>query len=543
MVDSNNVFAFKNVSLLDFASPETRASVESALHSVRTSVVGNTYSPIIGGVEMSSTDTFVRCNPASFKEVIGTISMAGIKDANRAVTIAESTQPEWARRDQSERSDVLRKAAGLLEGKRFFFLALMILETGKNREDADGEIAEAIDFLRYYAAVASWLPEHENSVLVDVLGEQNSLFYRPLGIGVSIQPWNFPLAISIGPAVAALVMGNAVLYKPARESSIIGYFMTKLLHEAGVPSGVLQCLPGSGSVIGNHLVSHPRVRFVAFTGSQEVGQSIEDAVHLFNKETIHALAPEQRHKKSIATLETGGKGAIYVDADADLDEAILGVTESAFVFQGQKCSACSRLFVHTDVYDEVVARLTNRIMSLSIGSPERGGFQMGPVIGAEAHERLMGCIATAAQEGEILARGEISPNIADKGFFVPPVLVGELPHDSQTAQSELFGPILSIFRVENLDEAITLVNSTQYGLTAGIFSRNEDHLLRFAQEVDAGNIYTNKKITGAVVARQPFGGMKMSGNGTKAGDWAYLLRFVHRISISRNEARRGHAIN
>ena len=540
---NENVFGFTNAPLINFAAPETSPALKSAFAKVRREVVGRTFYPIIGGEQKRPERFFTRTNPSATHETIGTIGITEPEDANRAIVIAGEAQKAWANRSQEERAHILMHAADLLQEDQFFFLALMALEVGKPTSDGVGEIQEAIDFLRYYAKASLWFPEMDASTLVQPPGERNEMHYRPLGVGVSIQPWNFPVAISIGPAAAALVMGNAVLYKPAEESSVVGYYVTKLFHRAGVPPEVLHYLPGEGEVVGNHLVRHSKVRFISFTGSGAVGQTIKDEVHLFNRETIYTLPTTEQYPKRIATLETGGKGAVYVDADADPDEVVAGSLHAAFSNQGQKCSADTRLIIHTDVFDTIVSRLAHAIESVTIGPPEDGNVNMGPVISREAYDRLDECITQAAKDGTTLARGKIPRTFqGTEGLFVRPMLVGNPSPDSKTAQNELFGPILAVFRVNGIDEAIELTNSTSYGLTSGIYSRNGDHIDQFVGGVDVGNIYVNKTITGAKTGQNPFGGIKMSGNGSKTGHWLYLLSFVNLVAVSINTARRGHVI-
>lgn len=521
-------FLFKNEPLLNFENGEVRSLLERELMRVR-SALGRTYYPIINGKKVTSGDVFVRENPSKKDEVLGKIVMTNTTHADMAVASATIGQRSWRDVSIKDRAEILLNAARLMREKRYFFIALMMLEVGKDRQEADGEFAEAVDFLEYYAERAPWIIEIAQDSILNPRGEENTLIAIPKGVGVSIQPWNFPLAISMGPMVAALVTGNAVIYKPSRESSIIGFHLTQVLHEAGIPKGVLHYLPGSGRTVGEHLIKHKDVQFIAFTGSLEVGMAIKQEV--------------ASRKTAIAAMELGGKGVMYIDSDADLNKAVIAVTDSAFGFQGQKCSACSRLLVHEDIYDKFISRLINRIVSLDIDSPENDSVQMGPVVSSGAFAQIQEYIEIAEEEGTILVQGKIPSNIEGRGYFIPPTLVGEISHDSRIAQEEIFGPVLAVFRVKDLDEAIELANGTQYGLTAGIFSRNDAHKKQFVREVEAGNIYINQKITGAIVGRQPFAGLKMSGDGTKAGGPFYLLQFVDWKSVSEDTTCFGYALN
>lgn len=537
---------FHSEPLTDWSKKEERERLSEAIKGLRRKL-GGTYSPLIAGgsVMVQGEKVIKSVNPSSPDEVIGYVYPAGRKEADKAINSILHTESAkiWAGADVAERAMCLRRAAQLFRDKRFFFIALGMLEVGKTAPEMDAEVAEGIDFLEYYAAYAPFLRELNQETLISLPGERNTGIYEPLGIGVSIQPWNFPFAISIGPAAAALVMGNSIIYKPAEQSSVMGCYISRIFYRAGIPKEVFHYLPGYGEDVGNYLVNHPEMRFISFTGSRAVADIIEDAVHRFNHETIYTLPPQSRFRKQIATMEAGGKNAIIVDSDADPDEAVIAVSDSAFGYAGQKCSACSRVIVIDDerksngLYDILIRRLRERVETMPVGSPENPSNQFGPLISKEAYNRALDYIRIAEEEGVIVARGK-APQGLD-GYFVPPVLVCQLSRDSKTAQEEIFGPVLAVFRVSTFDEALELANNTEFGLTGGIISRNPEHIARYTREMRAGNIYINRKSTGAMPARQPFGGIRQSGNGTKAGGWDYLLRFVQPKNVAENTTRRG----
>ncbi|MBI2462828.1 MAG: aldehyde dehydrogenase family protein [Candidatus Spechtbacteria bacterium] len=537
---SKHPFGFVNEPMLDFSQLETRLAIDESLREVH-DLYGKIYPLILGTEEMTTRELFLRPNPSFLNERVGYVCMGGKEDVDRAIRLAHRGQPLWGAKTMRERGDILLRAAELMRQKRMFFIALMMIEVGKGRGDADGEVAEAIEFLDYYGRCAPWLQHIAQSTVVQVAGEENTWEYLPLGVGASIQPWNFPLSLSVGPTAAALVMGNAVIYKPASHSAITGYYMVKLLREAGVPPDALHYLPCPGSTVGNYLISHFGIDFVAFTGSEEVGNDMEYAFALCNNNT-RALPPHQQHKKKVAVIEMGGKGFIIVDSDADIDEAVVGVSNSAFSFQGQKCSACTRVIVIDDVYDEFVRRLSERVASITIGSPENAKNMMGPMVSREHYDNVRKYMELAEREGTVLARGTVSEELKNQGYFLPPMLVGNVHKDARIAQEEIFGPVLAVFRAKTFAEAIDLANYTKYGLTGGVYSRDPQHLALARQALQVGNLYINRKITGAVVGCQPFGGMKMSGNGTKAGGWDYLLNFATRKAICENTVRRGVAV-
>ncbi len=404
----------------------------------------------------------------------------------------------------------------------------MVYECGKPWAEADGDVAEAIDFCMYYAQQMRLLAA---PVQCDYPGEENSYFYQPRGVAVIISPWNFPLAILTGMTVAALVAGNTVIMKPAEQSSVIAVKLFEMIRDAGVPDGVVTYLPGTGEEIGPVLVNSPDVDLIAFTGSREVGLSI-------NEQAAHT-PPSQNHVKKVIA-EMGGKNAIIVDDDADLDEAVQGVVGSAFGFSGQKCSACSRVIVLEPAYDSFLERLAGATESLKVGPAEDPGTTVGPVIDEEAQRRIEDYIAIGKDECRTIVSMDVG-DLAGEGYYVGPHVFADVEPDNRLAQHEIFGPVVAVLKAEDLDEAFRIANSTDYALTGGMYSRSPKNLQRVRAEMRVGNLYLNRSITGALVQRHPFGGYKMSGIGSKAGGHDYLLQFLLPIAVSENTLRRGFA--
>lgn len=527
-----NAFHFTNEPPLDFAEQRHNETIETNCAYVEQSVLGRAFGALIAGNLVYSSQWFERENPSCVNQRVGRITACGPRQAEAAVRSARNAQPEWAAKSVRQRAEILLNAANILRQRRYFFIALMMYEVGKPRAEADAEVCEAIDFLECYARAAVWIAEDlDPATFVRFPGEENTRSFEPLGVGVSIQPWNFPLAISAGPAAAALVTGNAVLYKPAEQSSVIGYYLSCLFHEAGVPPEVFHFLPGYGEKVGEYLVRHPDTDFVVFTGSAEVGKEIEFAVAQHNYE-------QNGKKKSVAAVETGGKNALIVDASADLDAAVVDTSNSAFGFAGQKCSALSRVIVHEAVYEEFVERLASRVRDIPVGPPQEAKHLLGPVIDRDAYDNVLAYQHLAHHEGTVKER---APWTHPEGHFVPPALITDVSPRGRLAQEEIFGPVLVALKARSFEEALEVANDTQYGLTGGIHSRNPRNIERAKREVVCGNFYVNRKITGSVVEQQPFGGVKLSGNGQQAGAWDYLLNFVNRKTISENIVRRGYA--
>ncbi|HEX6121971.1 MAG TPA: L-glutamate gamma-semialdehyde dehydrogenase [Ktedonobacterales bacterium] len=508
---------FGNEALTDFSRPENIERQEAALRQVE-SELGQTFPLIIGGERRFTEDTFTSLNPANPEQVIAVFSKAGVAEANAAVEAAWKRFQTWQYTSAAERAGYLFRAAELLRERRFYFNALQIYEVGKSWVEADGDTAEAIDFLDFYAREALRLAEEQP--ITPIPGERNELRYIPLGVGVAIPPWNFPCAIMAGLTTSALVAGNTVILKPASTAATIAGRFVDLLEDAGVPPGVVSFLPGPGGVVGDALVQHPLTRFISFTGSREVGLRIN--------ELASTLAPGQIWIKR-AILEMGGKDGIIVDETADLDAAAAAIVTSAFGFQGQKCSACSRAIVVDAVYDEVMRKVVERAQQVTVGPTEDQSHVMGPVVDASAFSKVQDYIQIGKGEGKLLLGGEA---LDESGYFIAPTIFGEVAPDARLAQEEVFGPVLAAIRVRDFDEALSVANNTQYGLTGSLFSGDRGRVERALREFHVGNLYINRKCTGALVGGQPFGGFNMSGTDSKAGGRDYLLLFTQAKAIS-----------
>lgn len=514
---------FSNESMADFSIDEARKGFRSALKEVG-GRMGESYPAVIGGKEYRQGERIVSVDPARPREVVGTACGITRELADHAVRIAREAQKEWSRRSLGDRAAVLFRAASAARRRRGELAAWQVREVGKSWLEADADVAEAIDYLEYYGREMIRLGKATR--LGDCPGEENLYLYRPRGVGLVIAPWNFPLAISVGMASAALVTGNAVLYKPSSLSPVNGWLAFSLLREGGAPDGALNFIPGKGDAVGDRLVGHPEVDFILFTGSRAVGLRIV--------ETSGRTGPGQKSVKR-AVVEMGGKNAILIDADADLDQAVPAVMSSGFGYQGQKCSACSRAIVHADCYDRFLARLCEAVNGLTVGSPEDPANGIGPVIDAAARERIRAAIELGRREGKVAA--EIP--VPGEGYYVSPTVLTDLPPDSKILREEIFGPVLAVIRAGDIEEGVTLANSSDYALTGGLFSRSPETIRRVRETFGVGNLYINRGITGAVVGRQPFGGFRMSGVGSKAGGPDYLLQFMEPRVITENTMRRG----
>ena len=520
---------FRNEPLADFSKEESRQTMLDALAAVRRQL-GQTYPLVIHGKKIATDESINSINPSHLQEIVGKCSKATKEHAEHAIQIAHAEFKTWRIVDSSERADYLVKAAAIARRRRFELAAWQVFECAKNWREADADVCEAIDFLDYYAAEMRRLAKPTSRNLP---GEDNAFFYEPRGVTVVIAPWNFPLAILTGMTAAALVTGNTAIMKPAEQSSVIAAKLMEIFEEAGLPAGVVSYLPGIGEEIGPTLAEHPDVALVAFTGSRGVGM-------LLNRQTA-VLAPGQTHiKKLIAEL--GGKNAIIIDDDADLDEAVNGTVASAFGYQGQKCSACSRVIVMESLYDIFLERLVEATKSLKIGPAEDPSCKVGPVIDDEARQRILGYIEKGKKEARLAFAGDLGL-LAAQGTYVAPHIFAEVAPTAVIAQEEIFGPVLAVMKATSLDEALAIANGTPYALTGGIYSRSPENIRRVKREFRVGNLYVNRKITGALVSRQPFGGFKLSGVGSKAGGPDYLLQFVVPRVITENTMRRGFAPN
>jgi RHH-type proline utilization regulon transcriptional repressor/proline dehydrogenase/delta 1-pyrroline-5-carboxylate dehydrogenase len=518
---------FHNEPHTDFSRAEHRDAMQRAIKDVA-GQYGNDYPVVINGKSINTRSHLSVRNPSHKSQVIGSVSAANTDLAAQAVESARHAGLQWRKISTGHRAEYLELMAAEMRNRRFELAAWMVHECGKPWKDADADVAEAIDFCMYYS-----LAMRELSTVLECHypGEENSTLYRPRGVAVVIAPWNFPLAILTGMTAAALVTGNSVILKPAEQSSIIASKLMQLGKDAGLPTGLLNYLPGVGEEIGPALVSHPDVDLIAFTGSRSVGLEI-------NRLAAVPVDGQYGVKKVIA--EMGGKNAIIIDNDADLDDAVQGVVSSAFGYAGQKCSACSRVIVLGEVYETFLERLKAACESLVVGPAEEPGVDFGPVIDEAAESRIQDYIAIGKEEGLPVVTGDVG-KLAREGYYIGPHVFADIEPDSRLAQHEIFGPVLSVMKVRTLDQALQIANGTPYALTGGIYSRSPKNLQRARDEFQVGNLYLNRTITGALVQRHPFGGFKMSGIGTKAGGPDYLLQFLLPTTISENTMRRGFA--
>ena len=518
--------AFRNEPVRRFVAAEERTAFRDALMAVR-SELGRHYAPVINNEALAGSGQITSINPARPDEVIGTVASAGREQADRALAAAHAAYPDWHALPAEQRAGLLRNIAALLVEQRDRFAAWQVLEAGKHWCEADADVCEAVDFLNYYALQAERLAAGE---VTELGGEHNAVTYRPRGIGLVITPWNFPLAILTGMLSATIVTGNTAILKPSSLTPVIAARFMELVVQAGVPPGVVNFLPGPGRDTGAYLAAHPEVAIIAFTGSREVGtQLIQSSAQIL---------PGQRYiKRMIAEL--GGKNAIIIDDDADLDAAIPGVLQSAFGFQGQKCSAASRVIVVGNIYTACIKRLREATASLTIGDPQQPGNLLGPVIDADAQQRIAAVIAKGRATARLLT--PVRDDLPGAGYYMTPAVFTDVAPDDPLAQEEIFGPVLAVLRADTFEQALALANNTHYALTGGVYSRRPVHLERAREAFQAGNLYLNRKITGALVARQPFGGFRLSGMGSKAGGPDYLKQFTDAVCITENTLRRGFA--
>lgn len=517
---------FRNTPPAEFHKPAVREEMQRALARVRASFPLR-QPLLLGGQRASGREENEVRYPADPSLLLGRVARASAEDADRAVASARGAFGEWGRRPVRERAEVLRRAASIVERRRFDLAALMVYESGKPWAEADGDVVEACDYLRYYAAEAERLQEPQG--MGRVLGEDNLYVREPRGVAAVIAPWNFPLAIITGMTAAALATGNSAILKPAEQAPLIAGRLVEILREAGCPPEAVQYLPGRGEEAGRALVEHPGVDVIAFTGSKDVGLSI-----------VQAAAPVRPGQRSVKRViaEMGGKNAVIVDEDADLDQAVAGVVTSAFGYAGQKCSACSRLIVVGSAYEETAGRLAAAVESLIVGPPHEPSTFVPPLIEAEAQARVLRYVEEGRRTARLLVQGR---RPAGEGYYVAPaVFVDVQPHDA-LARDEIFGPVLTVFRAPDMDAALALALDSEYALTGGLYSRNPRNIERVRREFRVGNLYVNRKTTGAIVGRQPFGGLGLSGVGDKAGGPDYLLQFLEPRVISENTTRRGFA--
>jgi 1-pyrroline-5-carboxylate dehydrogenase len=509
---------FSNEAIKNFTDPADAAAMRAALASVKARF-GESYPLVIDGVKIETEKKIRSLNPANPDEVVGVISSASKAQALQAIDAAARAFETWKRVPMPERAQYLFKAAELLRRRRFEYDALLTYEVGKSWPEADGDTAEAIDFIEYYAREA--LRYSQPQPVVPIEGERNELVYIPLGVGAVIPPWNFAGAIMVGMTVASIVTGNTVILKPSSDSAVIAAWFVDLLAEAGVPNGVVNFVPGSGSEIGDLIVSHPQIRYISFTGSKEVGLHIN--------ELAAKTAPGQKWIKRVVA-EMGGKDSIVVAADADLDAAVEGVAVSAFGFSGQKCSACSRAIVDASIYDAFLDKLRQRVAKIVVGDPADQSTSMGPVVNQAALDSISGYIEKGKQEGRLVHGGK---RVGEKGYFLEPTVIADVAPDATIAQEEIFGPVLAVIKAKDFDEALEIANNTEFGLTGSLYTTDEKKIERAREEFFVGNLYFNRKSTGAFVGVHPFGGFNMSGTDSKAGGRDYLLLFLQAKTISR----------
>ncbi len=514
----NDLASFKNEPYIDFTNPQNAAKMKAALALVK-SELGKEYPLHIAGERRTSTDKLISLNPSRPSEVVGIHHKGSEQDARQAVELAYAYFPTWASVPMRDRAAKAAKVAEIIRNRKYEFDAWLVIEAGKTWNEAEADVAEAIDFCEYYARQAMRLAEPDP--LVQLPGEHDEMLYLPLGVGIVIPPWNFPLAILLGMTIAALVTGNTVVIKPSSDTPTIAAKFAEVLLEAGFPPQSFSLLVGSGGAIGDVLVSHPKTRFISFTGSRDVGLHINE---------LAAKTPKGQVWIKRVVAEMGGKDAIVVDADADLDQAATGVVASAFGFQGQKCSACSRAIVLEAVYDQLLERIdASMTEALTIGPSDDFAYYMGPVINAKAKDSILKYIEVGKTEGRLVTGGVTAPG---EGYIIRPTVIADIDAKARLFQEEIFGPVLAVTKARDFDHALELANDSEYGLTGAVYSNNRAHVEKARRQFFVGNLYINRKCTGAMVGAHPFGGFNMSGTDSKAGGPDYLLQFVQAKSIA-----------
>ena len=508
---------FSNEPVADFSQPVHRQKMERALADVR-SQLGREYELLVSGRRVTTSDKLRSLNPSRPSEVIGIHNKADAGLANEAVESAYAFFPEWSATKPEARVEMLLRAAAAIRNRKYEFDAWLVYEAGKTWPEADADVSEAIDFCEYYARQMLRLARPEP--LLQLSGERDEMVYLPLGAGLIIPPWNFPLAIMVGMTTAALVSGNTVVIKPSSDTPTIAAKFAEALLEAGFPAKSFSLLVGSGSVVGDIVVQHPKTRFIAFTGSRDVGLRINELAAKPQKGQVWI-------KRVIA--EMGGKDAIVVDRESDLDSAVKGVLQSAFGYQGQKCSACSRAIVDQAVYDKFLDQLKAGVSELKVGPADQPANYMGPVINESAKKSILNYIEVGKREGKLIAGGAAADG---DGYFVQPTVIADIDSKARIFQEEIFGPVLAVTKARDFDHALELANDTEYGLTGAVYTNNPEKIKKARDRFFVGNLYINRKCTGAMVGAHPFGGFNMSGTDSKAGGPDYLLQFVQAKSIA-----------
>jgi 1-pyrroline-5-carboxylate dehydrogenase len=508
---------FTNEPFIDFLNPENRKKMEEALAKVK-SEFGREYPMWIAGQKVITTSKKKSTNPSRPSEIIGIFQDASKEQAAQAIEFANTYFNTWKKVPTETRAKYLFKAAQIVRERKFELNALVCYEVGKTWVEADADVAETIDFCEFYGREMLRLSEPQK--LTPMRGERNYLMYIPLGVGAIIPPWNFPMAIMAGLVVASLVTGNTVVLKPAADSPTIAAKFLEILHEAGVPKEAVQFLTGSGAVIGDVIVQHPKTRYIGFTGSKEVGLRIS--------ELAGKASPGQIWIKR-TVLEMGGKDGIVVDDEADIDAAVEGTAQAAFGYQGQKCSACSRVIVSEKVYDTFLNKLVERTNKIKVGPSDDPSNYMGPVINETAMKGILGYIDVGKKEGRVVAGGG---RAAGDGYFVEPTIIADVNPKARLAQEEVFGPVLAVIKAKDFDHAMEIANNTEFGLTGAVYSKNPEKIRRAEEDFHVGNLYLNRKCTGAMVGAHPFGGFNMSGTDSKTGGKDYLLLFLQAKAVA-----------
>jgi 1-pyrroline-5-carboxylate dehydrogenase len=503
---------FVNEPLTDFTKEPIARQMRAAIEKVR-GQLGREYDLIIGGKRVRTSDKIKSINPAKPSQLVGLHQKAGKEHVEPAMQAALAAFASWSRTSFEKRASLLFQVGDVLRERKFEFCAWLVFEVSKNWAEADADIAETIDFCEYYAREALRLSRTE--LPVQMPGERDTLMYIPLGVGAVIPPWNFPCAIMAGMTLASIVSGNTVILKPSSDSPTIAAKFVELLEECGLPEGVVNFCPGAGASFGNAVVAHPKTRYIAFTGSREVGLDI-------NKSAATQAPGQIWIKRTI--LEMGGKDAIIVDADADVDSAVEGVAQAAFGFQGQKCSACSRAIVDERIYDIFLEKLKARVEKITVGDPAVNA-NMGAVINEGSMKSILDYIEVGKKDGRVITGGGPAKN-AGEGYFLQPTVIADIPAGSRLEQEEVFGPLLAVIKSKNYDHALEIANDTEFGLTGAVYTKSKDKIARAIQEFHVGNLYINRKCTGATVAAHPFGGFNMSGTDSKSGGPDYLYLFT-----------------
>ena len=512
-----HVSEFVNEAFIDFSRPENRSRMEEALKKVA-GEFGREYPMYIGGQKMITTEKKASTNPSHPSQVIGVFQSASVEQANQAVESAAKAFESWKRVPAEQRVQCLFRAAQILRERKYEMNALIVYEAGKTWPEADADTAETIDFLEFYGREMLRLAGPQK--VVPMKGEKNYLVYIPLGVGVVIPPWNFPAAIMAGMTMASLVTGNTVVLKPAGDTMTVAAKFVEIAYEAGIPKEALNFITGPGATVGDALVQHPKTRYIAFTGSKEVGLRIS--------ELAGKTVPGQMWIKR-TVLEMGGKDSIIVDEEADVEAAVEGVVQSAFGYQGQKCSACSRAIVSQKIYDNFVQRLVERTKKINVGPSEDPNNYMGPVVSKSAMTTILGYIDVGKKEGKLVHGGDRAPG---DGYFVQPTIIADVDPKARISQEEIFGPVLAVIKAKDFDHALEIANNTEFGLTGGVYSRNKEKLEKAQEVFHVGNLYLNRKCTGAMVGAHPFGGFNMSGTDSKTGGKDYLLLFLQAKTVA-----------